>query len=309
MQKKFLSCDWGTSSFRLRLADAMSASVLIETSNEKGVAAINNEWMQSQKKSRELFFKDFLFSQIEKISQTGLSYIPIVISGMASSSIGMKEISYGKTPFDITDDKLPVEHIPADENFQHDILLVSGLRTEKDVMRGEETMLLGCNTNDDEQLLIFPGTHSKHVIVKNKVLVDFKTYMTGEIFDLLATKSILSKSVIKNENDSNSFEAGIKDSMKSNLLNSIFPLRTNQLFKKLSEEENYHYLSGLLIGSELKQAAESHQNILLVSSGKLAMFYQRALNIMCPDRNVLYQDADNALIKGQCALAKQYLPS
>ena len=128
-------------------------------------------------------------------------------------------------------------------------------------------MLTGCDIKDDtEQLLIFPGTHSKHAIVENKVLVDFKTYMTGEIFDLLVNKSILSKSVSKNESKQydNIFERGVKEGVSGNLLNTIFYVRTRHLFNTLSPEENYHYLSGLLIGYELKQISVTNVKIHLV---------------------------------------------
>ena len=50
---------------------------------------------------------------------------------------------------------------------------------------------------DEEQVFIFPGTHSKHVTVKNGNVIDIKTYMTGEFFELLSVKSILSATIEK----------------------------------------------------------------------------------------------------------------
>ncbi len=78
------------------------------------------------------------------------------------------------------------------KNFRIPYILVSGFQTDTDIMRGEETKLLGFDIPDDEErIFIFPGTHSKHVFVKNKTGIDFKTYMTGELFNLMSEKSIL----------------------------------------------------------------------------------------------------------------------
>lgn len=66
-------------------------------------------------------------------------------------------------------------------------------------MRGEETQLIGCIQDDDQtisdRMFILPGTHSKHILVRNQQITAFKTYMTGEISDLLSNKSILKNSL------------------------------------------------------------------------------------------------------------------
>jgi 2-dehydro-3-deoxygalactonokinase len=168
-------------------------------------------------------------------------------------------------------------------------------------------MLVGCNILNDECLVIFPGTHSKHVVVKNRVLVDFKTYMTGEVFDLLANKSVLSKSVIKNDDQCEAvFAAGVRAVAESNLLNSAFHVRTNALFKKYTAAENYHYLSGLLIGYELKELIDLKKNIWLICGQQLAAKYREAFKILSSQNEVSYINADDALIKGHCKLAAIY---
>jgi 2-dehydro-3-deoxygalactonokinase len=312
MTKQILSCDWGTTAFRLRLINAADGNVMAETTEGKGIAIVHHEWLQSglSESERINFYKNILQSHIEKLTDNLLAQdAPLIISGMASSTIGMNELPYSDIPLAITAANLNVIRIDGDENFKHDLLLVSGLKTNNDVMRGEETMLLGCDLTDEDTLIIFPGTHSKHVNVKNKVLVDFKTYMTGEVFDLLANKSILSKSVVKNTNDqySSIFGTAVKQAATSNLLNCAFQVRTNQLFKKLTAEENYYYLSGLVIGTELKDIATGNYNIQLVCSRELAEPYLLALKILVPDRKVKYSDADDTLITGHCILANVLL--
>jgi 2-dehydro-3-deoxygalactonokinase len=313
MIKQFLSCDWGTSSFRLRLINAANGSVLAETHDGKGIAAVHHEWLQSNlaENERVVFYKNILLSQLKKLTNDSLAGVPIIISGMASSSIGMIELPYRNIPFNINHDKLNVHRIAPDPECDHEIFIISGLRTDNDVMRGEETMLPGCEIKDDgEHLIIFPGTHSKHVIVENNVVKDFKTYMTGELFDLLANKSILATSLENDsepENNIQSFIQGVQESISANLLNNIFHVRTNQLFSKLSKKENYHYLSGLLIGGELKNIhKENFASVHVVSNGILSTLYSTALSAIGLQDKLHLQNADEALIKGQIFILDHY---
>jgi 2-dehydro-3-deoxygalactonokinase len=128
--------------------------------------------------------------------------------------------------------------------------------------------------------------------------------MTGELFDLLSHKSILSASVKKEEGEQNNtnvfFAEGVRKGLTSQLMNSIFHVRTNQLFGKLSPVQNYHYLSGLLIGHELSELSRNRQTpATLVCSATLKNAYMIALEILELSRQVQYKDADVALINGQ----------
>lgn len=310
MSNAFLSCDWGTSSFRLRLVRMADGTILAETTEGNGIASINNEWIEAGKppEERVSFYQQKLASAIGEL-RTATAGLPILISGMASSSIGMLELPYGDIPFSLSGGSLPSRMIPAGNDFPHDIILVSGLKASNDVMRGEETLLLGCDPGDsDEWMIIFPGTHSKHAHIIKGNLIDFKTYMTGELFDLLATKSILSKSVAKpgNGNYTNSFEKGVKEGVEGNLLNVIFHARTWQLLNKVSPEENYHYLSGMIIGNELKDIKSYAKNIMLVCNTSLGKLYSLALEIVT-GKEPEYRDADRMLVQGHCRLVDQAL--
>lgn len=311
MHSKILSCDWGTTSFRLRLIDVDSFNVLYEIKSFDGINAIHNEWLSTKKNERVRlnFYRTFIQSQIEKMNVDANDAI-IIISGMASSTIGMKELPYAQLPFNLNGDNLNVEKFDADNFCRHDILLISGLQTDDDVMRGEETLLLGCDV--DNALVIFPGTHSKHVIVKDKTAIDLKTYMTGEFFNLLSTQSLLAKSVSKNsEVHEEAFTSGVNDGVENNILNASFHVRINQLFQKKSAEENYHYLSGLLIGSELSEISMSKQkNIAIVCSNNLLQQYITAFNVINKNQfEIRTINADKALIKAHIKLYHHYTKS
>lgn len=314
--KSFFSGDWGTSTFRLRLVDANTASVLSEVKTDHGIAAAYKSWKQVNRPEDERisFYQAYLFEQLKKITNTFIdaSYnAPLILSGMVSSSIGMKQLSYKQLPFKCDGSDLVVETI-AEKDQHHKIIMISGVSSEVDVLRGEETILAGCNipTNDTGHLLIFPGTHSKHITVKNAEAINIATYMTGELFDLLSKNSILAASVKKSDPEDNDnykfFIEGVIKGMGSNIMNSIFHVRTNELFSKATPEENYHYLSGILIGHELKDVAENKPvSITLVCSESLKKNYLQALEVAWPGVLVNYKNADEALINGQRMILQQ----
>jgi 2-dehydro-3-deoxygalactonokinase len=320
--KNFLSCDWGTSSFRLRYVDADTLTFSSAVSPDKGIAKTYESWKQSGRKDEERFsfyldaIKDHI-SLLEKQLKFSVKNTPLIISGMAISSIGMIDIPYKQFPFMADGSDLEVMKKKASTGFDHDILLISGAKTDNDAMRGEETQLAGCvHPDEEERLFIFPGTHSKHIRVKNSQVADIKTYMTGEFFDILSRKSLLSVSVeegegLKSNNNNVSFGQGVTDSTRSNLLHAVFSVRTNDLFNKLSKQENYYYLSGLLIGTELRDVTESlHKKITLVVNEGMKQFYTTALKVLGvqeDERSLGIENADIALIKGQIKIWDNFI--
>ena len=303
---KFLSCDWGTSSLRIRLVSVPELQVLAEERSDEGIAATFNSWKEknANEENRFEFYLYILKNRIKNLEQhlqSSLKNIPVIISGMASSTIGMMEMPYKSLPFNLDGSDLVTKKINKKAHFPNDIFIISGIRTENDVIRGEETQLAGC-ASTDEGLFIFPGTHSKHILVKNGIALDFKTYMTGEFFDLIAGKSILASSVTKapfREKSMQAFDEGVRDA-DLNLLHASFLVRTNQIFNRYSKEENYYYLSGLLIGSELKDLKHGdEENIFLIGTDELCSHYQRALQVIVAGRKIKIISADEATIKGQ----------
>ena len=316
MADYFLSCDWGTSSFRLKLISIPDLGIVEETTSNKGISSVFNEWgkkgnaKQGEKQSFYLKILAEYISELESKINQSLANISIVLSGMASSSIGIVDIPYTVVPFAVDGKDLNMHLVKNSEEFPHDVLIISGARTHNDVMRGEETQLIGCideMTSDpkDEQLFIFPGTHSKHIIIKDKKVQSFTTYMTGEFFALLSAQSVLHTAVIKHADSgsaSESFIKGVKDAANANLLHIVFMVRTNDLFKTMNKEQNYDYLSGLLIGSELKELLTIQSDIFLCCNSNLEKYYRAALTALGLDErvNVFSADkVDRSVIKGQ----------
>ncbi|HKP32613.1 MAG TPA: 2-dehydro-3-deoxygalactonokinase [Chitinophagaceae bacterium] len=299
--QKFISCDWGTTSFRLRLVDPENLSVIGQSVSKHGIAMVHNLWKQNgaDESNRIQFYKRFIADKILAIqNETGidLTEIRVIISGMASSSIGMMELPCVDLPVSADGSDLLTKKIAADSELPNDLILVSGIKTENDIARGEETQLAGCEYSfNGEMTYIFPGTHSKHIVVQNGRAVGFKTYMTGEFLHLLSEKSILSYSVEQQiETDLHALEAGVTASQQENLLHNVFKVRTNDLFGRFNKNENYDYLKGLLIGVELRHL---RGKIQLVADAPISSDYAAALTFLNLD--FTFTSAETATIRGQ----------
>src|SRR5688572_748560 len=99
MPPQFLSCDWGTSSFRLRLLSTGSLETLAKIKNDRGVRTLNESSKTRAIGRPEVFAGVMRQSLKDLAARHPLNGAPLVISGMASSTIGWKELPYAKTPF------------------------------------------------------------------------------------------------------------------------------------------------------------------------------------------------------------------
>lgn len=323
MNNYILCCDWGTTSFRLRLVDRDTYEVISELLLAAGVAGTFRSWKEQVEISRFDYYSNILKSSIHELSnKSGISLqnIPIIVSGMASSSLGMEEIPYAELPFNISGTQASVKIFENFNGQDANLVLVSGVKSYEDVMRGEEAQLIGLiKLNEvflqeqEDIVFVFPGTHSKHIFVKNKQVTDFKTFMTGEIFNILSEHSILKDSVdfskssgLTESSDVEAFKLGVEVSGESSLLHNLFTVRTMQLFGKHGKDQNSYYLSGLLIGTELRQLSSGNFKHIVICSGKhLYDHYKIAVEMLSlPVKATFIQSdlIDKATIAGQVQL-------
>jgi 2-dehydro-3-deoxygalactonokinase len=317
-KNRFLSCDWGTSSFRLKLADLESGDIIESITTDYGIKKAYSEWQEKKgEDDRNGFFLSYLKKNIRQLKDN-TENIPLIISGMASSNLGLKEMPYAVLPIDINPEQLNVHLREADEEFSNPLMLISGIRTENDVIRGEETQVFGMLNkleDDEDAIIILPGTHSKHIIIRNNRIVDFKTYITGELFQLLSEHSILKDSlaVEKEEFNKEAFLKGIRESTKENILHSVFKIRAGNILHKTEKAANAAFLSGLLIGQELKALGDLEMNQLFVAGGiVLQKYYSAALKeLSLAERTVILskKEAEHLTLKGHHHILNHYQKS
>jgi 2-dehydro-3-deoxygalactonokinase len=328
-----LCCDWGTTSFRLRLTN-LKADVIAETHSEKGILFFHNQWLSQNDDNLDRrfdYYLQYIQSQIREIHhglEIDIATLPLVISGMAISSIGMINMPYENLPFSVagtTGFECRIQKNGAP------IILVTGVCSSDDIMRGEETQIIGLyHTPElnrilpDSGIFVLPGTHSKHVSINDKAIVSIKTFITGELFHILRSNGTLSKSIAFLQEDRNAnpdnqlaFINGIRESKKGSLLNNLFQVRVNDILKKLNKEQNFYYLSGLLIGSEFdylkKEPILSASNKLVVCCSQNFISYYttvlKELGLM--ERAIFIPPAlfDKATVVGQLTVYKKYIQS
>src|SRR4051812_3886439 len=112
----FISCDWGTSAFRLRLIDAETKKASATIKTEQGIATVYNDWSNNHATTDRLqFYSNILADGVQALEQEckcSLENMTIVVSGMASSSIGMMELPYKNLPFHLDGSDVLTEVIP-----------------------------------------------------------------------------------------------------------------------------------------------------------------------------------------------------
>jgi 2-dehydro-3-deoxygalactonokinase len=255
---KFVAIDWGTSSFRAWLIERDQISDYIQT--DQGVknfaAGSHSAYL------------------IEVLGKWQGQYDRIIAIGMIGSSIGLYETDFSPLPIDIDQVSNSLVQVP---NFEPALFIVPGVFKSGDVMRGEESQSLAAGLENG--LVISPGTHSKWVEIKSGKIIDFRTYLTGELFELLRNHSTLSKATDSSAKlvASSDFLAGLS-AESSDLTHDLFSIRANWLQGK-TEDASREYLSGLLIGAEIKSAKSWCQanEARIVASDSLAEIYIFAL--------------------------------
>jgi 2-dehydro-3-deoxygalactonokinase len=272
--RPLIAIDWGTSSLRGARLGA-SGQVLQSREFPRGILSVPPGQF-------EAVFQELFGDWLQAPDALCL------ISGMAGSRQGWQEAPYCPCPAGFAELGQHLLWLQPGR-----IALVPGLSClaedalhTPDVMRGEEVQIFGALqlAGRDSARLVLPGTHSKWVQVQGGRVTRFQTFMTGEVFALMGQHSILGKTLdLGGTFDEAVFLQGIAQSqLPASVLHRLFSVRTLGLFERLSAAQLPSYLSGLLIGEELR--AHAHASIphgagpvLVIGSQALTMRYTLAL--------------------------------
>lgn len=288
----FVAVDWGTSSFRLWLVDR-TGDVLAERRSDEGMMA-----------AAKTGFPGVLQSHLAAVGAP--EHVPVLVCGMAGAKTGWVEAGYVDTPAPLSAILKQAARVPGEAR---DIRILPGIaqRDTKapDVMRGEETQLLGGLGLDaaGEALVCMPGTHSKWVRVQDGTVEHFSTFMTGELFSVVSRETILALAVAGADDaeDVGSFKTAVKAGYEAPAFaaNLLFGARSRQLLFGGTPASARETLSGTLIGVELAaglSGAVPKAGITLIASGRLAMLYRLAFDALSVTVNPI--DADEAVRRG-----------
>ncbi|HEX2545352.1 MAG TPA: 2-dehydro-3-deoxygalactonokinase [Ramlibacter sp.] len=285
-----VAVDWGTSSLRAARI-ARDGAVLDERSFPRGILTVPAGG----------------FAQV--LQETCGDWLAdgtlCLVSGMAGSRQGWREAPYCACPagFDeLASALLWIE--------PRRIAIVPGLSCEQagvpDVIRGEEVQVFGAMDllGRREGTFVLPGTHSKWVRVEDGRVQSFATFISGEVYALLRQHSILARTMQADDGELHepAFVQGVQHAQQGgSLLRSAFSARTLALFGRLPPEEGPSYLSGLVIGEELRLRDDEVQDLVLIGSPALTQRYLLALRTVGCDSHAL---GSQATWRGLWALAR-----
>src|SRR6056297_2452793 len=235
----WIAADWGTTRLRCWALSAKN-EVLSKTESGSGMNTLAGDARA---------FEASLLDLITPWLRTG-ERIPVLACGMVGARQGWIEVPYVKAPCSVI---TPTLKAPV-ESEAIEVLIHSGISQPcpPDVMRGEETLLAGlfAKIQDYEGLVCLPGTHSKWCSVSCGTINRFQTFLTGELFSLLAESSILRLTISSDGWNEAAFREGVDASIENpeNLLKECFRLRSGALLDDLDGVSARSRLSGLLIG-------------------------------------------------------------
>ena len=247
MDKHILGIDWGTSNRRAYLID-QQGHCLAEYEDKQGMLAVGG---------RERFGPS-LTALLDAMRIA--ADVPVLMSGMVGSASGWQEVPYLDASTSLL--QLPQHLAPLDDaSWRQRCRIVPGYcyrkGTDVDVMRGEETQLLGAAAlGRRDGVLVLPGTHSKWVALRDGAIQELSTYMTGELYAMLASGGTLSALMNGDSSHAEGFAAGLRQAARGEpLSNTLFRVRAGVVAKSAPPEQASAFISGLLIGAEFDAAA------------------------------------------------------
>jgi 2-dehydro-3-deoxygalactonokinase len=263
MQPDWIAVDWGTT--RLRAAAMAGDRVLHEAESAEGMGTLTPAGFEP--------------ALLRLIGDWTPGPLDVVACGMIGARNGWAEVPYRPVPCTPLG---PLVRLSARDP-RLSVRVVPGLSQSSppDVMRGEETQIAGFLGQEPgfDGILCLPGTHSKWVRISAGEVVGFQTFLTGEMFDLLATRSVL-RHTVGSDWDAEAFTTALSDALArpEALAARLFSLRAGALLGHGSDGARSR-LSGLLIGAELAAARPwwLGQDVVVIGAADPARIYAQAL--------------------------------
>ena len=296
----FLACDWGTTNLR---AWTLSASGAVRAQKEFPQLGV------SRLKPGEA--ADCFRHQIRPALDA--EDLPALLCGMVGSTLGWVVAPYQQCPADMADlgrGLVAVETDPLTRIAPG--LKGPGIAGASDVMRGEETQILGwlmleAGRRRGRRLVCHPGTHAKWALVEDGRITRFVTAMTGELFDVLRRHSVLKTQDTPDDEDA--FLEGVRAAGDGGGLSArLFSVRARLVGDGKPDGTTSEYLSGVLIGSEVAAVprllgVEPGEPVQLVGDVGLCRWYEKALSLNGTPSTIC--DGSMAVLAGLKALNAQ----
>lgn len=206
---------------------------------------------------------------------------PLLLAGMIGSNRGWIEVPYVRCPAGLEELARGIVRSP-----DGSAVLVPGVAYENgrvDIMRGEEVQILGAAAAGEvpqDCMVAHPGTHNKWIRLEAGRIVSFRTVMTGELFNLLKEKSILSDLLKGRVETGDAFLNGVRHGLAGcGVTAELFETRAQVLLGRTAAEDGASFVSGLLIGEDVRigLAGRPGVRVILIGRPDLTQLYSAAL--------------------------------
>lgn len=278
-----IGVDWGGSNLRV-MRIAAGGAVLAHRSDPRGAAGLAPA--------------DFP-AVLREVAGDWLGEAPVLVCGMAGARGRWLEVDYAPCPASAQDIAAGLARPEGPEN----VAIVPGVSLSiegqlLDVMRGEETQVLGLG--DGDRLIVAPGTHSKWIAVIDGRISHFRTFLTGELFAAIRSATMLGAGMGEPGTDAEAFRRGVaRGCIYRDLSAALFSVRVEGLAGRLRPEGAADYLSGLLIGAEIgaQEEISVFGSVTIVGAPALAARYAEVL-AMGGESDVVVADVETVTAAG-----------
>lgn len=287
MSDSFIAIDWGSTNLRVwRYEQGVCVDSL---QSEAGVTRLGD-------RSPQQVFSELMARWEEPL--------PVVMAGMIGSNAGWLQAPYLQCPTRLND--VAQQLTVVEQALSYSAWIIPGICVERadncNVMRGEETQLIGAYAERPSAVYVMPGTHSKWVRMEGDTLADFRTVMTGELHHLLLQHSLIGAGLGRQHPDPQAFVRGLETGMhETHIVRSLFETRAAHVLGKLEKSAVSDWLSGLLIGNEVAQMQRKYPlppgaELTVIGNPQLGERYAQALNMAGICHQIL--DGDRAFQSG-----------
>jgi 2-dehydro-3-deoxygalactonokinase len=224
----------------------------------------------------------------------------VIAAGMITSSLGLAEVPHVQTPAGLNDLAAATRRYSFPEITDLPIILIPGARSgprrcdpetagTTDVMRGEETLLIGLHALGliaPRSTLLNLGSHWKAIEFDEYArIASSLTSMTGELIHTAQTQTILASSVPQtrpNVIDQTWLEAGMREQRLSGLARALFCVRLLEQGSDSSAEQRLSFLIGAFLASDMdamlsRGVCDSDRAVVITGGGVIADAWRGAL--------------------------------
>ncbi|WP_300973877.1 2-dehydro-3-deoxygalactonokinase [Sphingomonas sp. LHG3406-1] len=237
-----------------------------------------------------------------------LGDLPLLMAGMVGARGGWVPAPYLPCPLDLETLSRSLVEVPGERAWiVPGASFVDGQRG--DVIRGEETQFFGAvhaGLCDADALICHPGTHNKWALMEGGRLTRFRTVMTGEMFSILKAQSLIKAWLDREAHPGEAFAEGVARGLEGRALTAdLFTVRARVLLGSLAEDEVSSFVSGLLIGADLRTGTKGMPGgeVVVMGRGALTRLYATALTQLGRDNREV--DGEAAFLAGTNAIVER----